>query len=49
MKDMAQRLRLNSYIVEARKPEDLKVALQSSKTRAEALVVIDDGVFIYNA
>jgi len=49
MKDMAQRLRLKFYIVEARKREDLKVALQSAKTRAEALVVIDDGVFIYNA
>jgi len=49
MKDMAQRLRLNFYIVEARKREDLRGALESAKTRAEALVVIDDGVFIYNA
>src|SRR5262249_46526819 len=49
MKEMAEKLRLNFYIVEARKREDLKVALQTAKTRAEALAVIDDRLFIANA
>ena len=49
MKDMAHRLRLNVYIVEARKREDLKVAIQTAKTRAEALAVIEDRLFISNA
>jgi putative ABC transport system substrate-binding protein len=49
MKEMAQKLRLIFYIVEAREREDLKVALQSAKTRAEALAVIDDRLFIANA
>ena len=49
MKEMAQKLRLTFYIVEARKRGDLKAALQTAKMRAEALVVIDDRLFIATA
>jgi putative ABC transport system substrate-binding protein len=49
MKDIAQLLRLNFHPIEARRQEDLEVSLATVQERAEALAVIDDGMFIANA
>jgi putative ABC transport system substrate-binding protein len=49
MKEMAQGLRVDLPIVEARRPEDLEAAVAAAKQRADALAVIDDGMFIANA
>jgi putative ABC transport system substrate-binding protein len=49
MTEMTQSLRLDLHTVQARRHEDLEAAVTSARQRADALAVIDDGMFIANA
>ncbi|HEY7364504.1 MAG TPA: ABC transporter substrate-binding protein [Methylomirabilota bacterium] len=49
MKAMARDLKVDFHTAEARRPEDIGVALGLVKKRADALAIIDDSMFIANA
>ncbi|HSF05050.1 MAG TPA: ABC transporter substrate-binding protein [Methylomirabilota bacterium] len=49
MKNMARNLRVDFHTAAARRPEDIDAALGLARKSADAVAVIDDGMFIANA